>query len=117
MHTAPAVDVCSRCGRFVCDGCALSYEENTVCEQCAPRLASLFGGSWLAVASAITGFVSLGCWPLGLAAVVLGIVDLVRAQSKSGPAGGRGLDAIGIVLGVVGLLIGLAVLVRLGEHV
>lgn len=115
-----AVDVCSRCGRFVCNGCALNFgdpgQEKTVCTECAPRLASLFSGSWVAVASAIVGFVSLGCGLLGPVAIVLGVVDLVRAARADGPRGGKALDGIGIALGALGTLIALAVLVRVGQQ-
>lgn len=40
-------------------------------------------------------------WALGLAAIILGIIDLVKIKNKEAGAVGKKFDIIGIVLGVI----------------
>ena len=82
------------------------------------RPADATPGRGMAIAALVLGALALLlCWTiiggilLGLIAVVLGIVAVVRA--RSGRAAGTGLAVTGIVLGAIGLIIA-GVLVAVG---
>lgn len=102
---------CARCGTFVCIDCSVWREASLFCVKCEAR--TLRDASWLAIGSAIVGFVSIGCGPLGLVAVGLGGVDLVRVKMGTAPKDSAKLDALGIGLGLLGLAIGAVIAWRL----
>jgi hypothetical protein len=105
----PAAEICSRCGKFVCANCLRIKPRGVFCGPCGARLLSNIDASWVAIAAAMCSFVGLGCGPLGAVAIVLAIGDLVAIGTGRSPAGGRKLDLIAIGLGLLGLLIGLAI--------
>lgn len=60
--------------------------------------------SGMAKASLITGICSIipfAGWAAGLAAIILGIIDLVKIKNGESSPKGKGFDIAGIVLGVV----------------
>ncbi len=63
------------------------------------------GVSTPAIASLILGIIGLpmpmGCFPFGLAAILLGIYACGQIESSHGRLRGRGLATAGIVLGIV----------------
>lgn len=104
---APAVEVCIRCGAFVCRAChCLDIKSESYCPSCYARLDRRSTASTFAFISAVCGFLGLGCFPLGLAAVVCGAIDLVRIAAGASPTGGKMLSTVGLVLGLVGLGLG-----------
>lgn len=111
----PASGLCDRCGAFVCFECELPWENRSYCPPCSHRVKGLFGGSWFSIFAAIAAFLSLGCGALGLVAIVLAAVDLARIAAGHGQRGGLKLDLIAIGLGVIGLAIGAAIVLRLAS--
>ncbi|MBZ0115398.1 MAG: hypothetical protein K8H88_00280 [Sandaracinaceae bacterium] len=99
--TAKATSLCARCGSYACPECTVLRGELEVCVACSGRVFGL-GGSWLSVWAAILGFMSLGCAPAGMAAVVAALIDLSRIGGGRAPRKGAALDAIGIALGIAG---------------
>jgi hypothetical protein len=108
---APAVEVCHRCGGFVCADCLHVKPNGAYCPSCAARFLSNIAGSWLAIFSAGLGFIGLGCAPLGPVAVILALIDLAR-MAHTGKRIGWKLDLAGIALGAVGILIWATILYR-----
>jgi hypothetical protein len=106
----PALHICGRCGSFVCIDCLVWRDDAPFCSRCVPK--TLRDASWPAIGSAILGFASVGCGPLALIAIPLGLFDLARIGMGHSPRDGAKLDATGIALGVIGLLIGAAILYR-----
>jgi hypothetical protein len=100
---ARALGACERCGTFACIDCAVWRGANFYCVKCEAR--TLRDASWLAIASALLGFVSIGCGPLGLVALAFGAVDLVRVKLGTAPRDSMKLAALGIGLGLVGMAI------------
>jgi hypothetical protein len=86
-------------------------EAGAFCSRCVPK--SLRDASWLAISSAVLGFLALGCGPLGFASILLGVVDLVRIALGKAPREGGKLDAVGIGFGTLGLVIGAVIAYRL----
>ncbi len=66
------------------------------------------GGSAPAIASLVLGIISLpvpmGCFPFGLAAILLGIYARGQVESSGGRLRGHGLATAGVVLGVISCL-------------
>lgn len=104
---AVADAVCERCGSFMCPECTVTRSGARYCPDCARRTAGL-RGSWLAVSAGILGFMSLACAPLGLIAIVLAGIDLIRmATSEKRGRDGLMLDLVAMGLSVVGIVLGI----------
>ncbi|NKY53781.1 DUF4190 domain-containing protein [Nocardia vermiculata] len=76
-------------------------------------------GKGLAITALILGIIALlFCWTviggilLGLAAVIVGIVAVVKA--RRGTAGGGGMAIAGLILGLLGLIAGIVIVVVAG---
>jgi len=105
--SAPAAEVCVRCGTFVCRACrCLDIKSDSYCPACYARLDRRSTASKFAFIAAVAGFLGLGCFPLGLVAAVCGVIDLVRIASGSSPTGGKMLSTVGLLLGLAGLGLG-----------
>ncbi|WP_224249322.1 hypothetical protein [Hyalangium gracile] len=107
-----AEELCIRCGSFACSACIVDRQGDRYCVDCARRLPPL-GGSWYSIIAGILSFLSLGCAPLGLVAIVLAGIDLtmISAGRKWGRQG-VSLDLLAIGLSLVGILLGALILYR-----
>ena len=100
---------------ITCHGCGQTFDADistsqlvTTCPHChrTVELApSRTFGSGVAIAALVVGLLSLCITPLGLIAVILGIVALVQIADRSKLLHGRGKAIAGIVLGSVGMLL------------
>lgn len=95
-----AVDVCERCGVFLCRECTLSLELQTVCGSCLIRSALHPEVSVRARASFFLGLAGLvlGFLP-GVVGLVLAYQELERIQWGESPPGGRAWANAGRLLG------------------
>jgi hypothetical protein len=114
--TAPAVEICDRCGAFVCTECLKLTEGKSLCRKCAARTWFGQGAGFLAFASGVTGFLGIACAPLGAVAVALAGIELGLIQAGRSPKAGRTLALCGLGLGLVGVLIGVAIVIRWAQH-
>ena len=65
----------------------------------------------MAIGSLVCGIVGLGCLPVGIVGIVLGIVALVRISREPNRYKGTGMAVGGICTGVVGLLTSAALMI------
>jgi hypothetical protein len=91
----------------------MSYPPPPSYEQPQPQPRS---GSGMAITALVLGILALvTCWTviggvlLGLGAIVVGLIALIRI--KQGRAGGRGMAIGGIVTGAIGLLVAIVVII------
>ena len=103
-----AVDVCQRCGKFLCGDCIELVSDDSFCADCAARVT--VGASRLAKAGLITAGVSWLCFgafalgvrsppftlllvavpgPGALAALVIALIEWRRMKAGLAPAKGR----------------------------
>ncbi len=75
-----AVDICVRCGRFLCQACVTSRAAKVMCRDCATRPMERTEEPFppLAVALLVMGVLGLAVLPLGWAAGLLGHRQLNR---------------------------------------
>ncbi len=66
------------------------------------------GPSGLSIASLVTGLLSMG-----VIAIILGSIDLVRIGSVQSRTKGKGIDIAGIVLGSLSVLFGIAIAITI----
>ncbi len=107
-----ALQVCERCGSFCCGVCSEAVEGRDYCEACARRARADIGASNWAIGAALCGFVGMACAPLGVVGIVLGVIELVRAQTAQRHKSGTGLAVAGIAMGAAGVAIAAVVLQR-----
>ncbi len=127
-----AVDVCQRCGAFVCADCTEIRREDVYCSRCAPlmdrppskRVRTVFwlGAGWLPLLGVLlwVGFRTGFGLPFGLATLLtplewgvllaLGLQELgARRRGESGPSGrgylGWGFGFLGLQLASVAGLV------------
>ena len=103
-----AVDVCQRCGRFLCGDCVELLDEEVYCAECAARVnlppsllakaaPAAAGFAWLAFAAATLGlrgplsfFVLVVVpAPTARAALAMALVEWRRIKASASPARGR----------------------------
>ncbi len=108
-----AVEICSRCGGFVCSECLELEEQSVLCPSCLNRSGSRGAASGRAIASLILGILGLNCGFLpGIIGLVLAVQELAAIEQGSAPPGGRNLARGGKILGYVNIgLLGLVVLI------
>lgn len=94
LHSeAAAVDVCARCGRFVCGDCLELRDDRPLCADCANRPESRVPiRGYKGLALALVGLILMpaglcAVLPLALLAIVVGVRDVVAIRR------GRGADA------------------------
>ena len=104
---APAVDVCTRCGTFVCFECVDGLAGSVYCTPCmqklsaprAPEPASL--RSQLAFGFAVAGFL---LFPLAVVAIALGLVERWLIHRGRAPPAGERYARLATTLGVYALV-------------
>jgi hypothetical protein len=114
-----AVGVCVNCGKGVCTECAVSLDNKSYCKACIavgikPQTGSTNG---LSIASMVLGILSIpaafcyGCGiPLGIAALVMGLIARKQIKESGGNQPGDGMAIAGIVMGTIsGLFLGIAI--------
>lgn len=102
LHSsALAVDVCERCGRFVCGDCVVLRDERTLCTECAAAPASASPRATLALVLGLLGFVC--CVPLSMAAVAVGRVEERAIDRGDAPREGLRRARWGVRLGIAQL--------------
>jgi hypothetical protein len=126
-----AVDICSRCGAFLCGECALYVREVVpACAACKPllelegpasRLAwlspplSAAGLALLLAGLFVDGLDGLCLWAAahvpGAGGLALSVRELLRINRKRAPRRGRWLARLGLGLGVVFALLAAALAV------
>jgi|CXWL01.1.fsa_nt_gi hypothetical protein len=108
-----AVDICVRCGRFLCGACVTSRAAKVMCKGCASRPFDRSEEPFppLAVMSVVMGVLGLGVLPLGWAAGLIGHRQLNRIQRGDVAERGelayqwaRGLGVMSVTITVVLLL-------------
>ena len=114
----PAVDVCQRCGAFLCGECVELLGEDVLCTACFRRVGGDAPPSRRAKASvvlsgvglvlglglglgAVLGLPGLIGLVIGLIGLVIGRGELRRIDAGQSPAVGRRLARVGVVLGWV----------------
>ncbi len=116
-----AVEICHRCGRFVCSSCLELSGEGVLCTECHERMGVGGKASRRAVTSLVLGILGLNC---GLVPGVFGLwlahQELAAIARGEAPVAGRNLARGGQILGYVNLVIlvlGLAALVVFGAAI
>jgi hypothetical protein len=114
-----AVDLCKRCGRFLCGECVQLLGEDAYCPECAERLKAgpastlskvafgLAAGSWLllALGMASVSVFAIASGPLSVIGVFVSIVELIRISRGDTSPQGRGRALISLISGVVLVLL------------
>ena len=99
-----AVDVCERCGRFVCGDCEVLRDERTWCSECAAVPYRASTRATLALVFGVGGF--LCCGPLSIAAIALGRVEQRAIERREAPEVGLGRARWAVRLGVLQVVLG-----------
>jgi hypothetical protein len=108
-----AVDLCKRCGRFLCGECVQLVGEDAYCADCVGKLDG--PPSRLASATLFLGIADLVCLaggfvvgevealtvPLSVAAASAGVVELVRIARRRSSRQGRTRTVAGLAIGIV----------------
>ena len=115
-----AVEICARCGTFLCGECVFYFKEETpACINCLPlleggpastraRVSPLF--SMLGLTGLVAGFLvrgrpGLGIWALsfvvGFAGIAFGVQELRLIRANQAGARGRNWARVGLVIGAL----------------
>lgn len=99
---AQAVEICTRCGVFVCATC-LQFRDNAVlCPTCHGRF--MGKASTRAVLSLVLGIIGFNCLFLpGVVGLVLAIQELGAIDRGEAPEAGRSIATGGKVIGFINL--------------
>jgi hypothetical protein len=108
-----AVDVCERCGTFLCFGCVQSLTGTVYCGPCVERLTAppplepAPGRVYVYLALAL-----LGClfFPFALAAILLGYIERRRILSGHAPRAGERYARLAGTLAIAAVLVNMLVL-------
>ena len=119
-----AVEICSRCGKFVCAECLEYWKEVTpVCAACLPlmggdaasrraKLSPFVGALGLlgmAAGFLVPGRRGLEAWavasPVAMAGLALGVLELRLIRASQSGAKGRGWAMAAVVMGAMGALV------------
>jgi len=83
---ALAVDVCERCGRFVCGECLDLRDDRTWCAECAATPSKASARASTALLFGLLGFSC--CAPFSIAAIAMGLAELRAVERGEAPAAG-----------------------------
>jgi hypothetical protein len=112
-----AVDVCKRCGRFLCGECLELVGEDPYCGDCVKRLgAPVSKLAWVAFGSGFGSFLMMFAalfeskfgviaLPASLVGCVTSIIELMRIRSGHSSRNGRTVTIIGLASSTLMLLI------------
>jgi hypothetical protein len=98
-----ALDVCQRCGAFICFDCIRSVTAIVYCQACPARLTAsrpVSGSIWVALALAWVGF---AVFPCALGGLGLAWWELHRIQTGRGPREGHRLARAALMTALWGL--------------
>lgn len=134
-HDVAALVVCTRCGAFACEACAVLTRAPLVCQVCEPFLdvrpsrratwsvwlagggfAGLFFGPFIPLVGLVVLPLALVAGPVGL---VLARVERGAIDRGEAPASGAGRVSVATILGVLHLgvlLIGVSILLTLSKR-
>lgn len=120
-HEAPAVVVCTRCGAFACEACAVLTRAPLVCRACEPFLdarpspwatwsvwltafgvAGLFCGPFVPLLNLLVVPAAVLSGPVGL---VLAVIERRAINRREAPAAGNGRVGLAIAMGVFHLCV------------
>lgn len=115
-----AVEICARCGTFLCGECVFYFKEDTAaCVSCLPRLEggpasararvsalfSTLGLTGLLVGFLVRGRPGLGLWALsfvvGFTGIAFGVQELRLIAANQAGARGRNWARAGLVIGAL----------------
>lgn len=101
-----AVEVCRRCGSFVCGSCLQLLASGVFCPPCYERSNASAKASPQAIASLVLGLVGLNCMFVpGVVGLVLAQKELRRIEEGSSPEAGRNLARGGRILGWINVVL------------
>lgn len=123
-HANTAVDVCSRCGRFLCAECVDYLDTTPLCDACltivtapASLRARLSAGlPIVAILGTVAGFLVPGrpglvLWalsiPTGAVGLALALQELAAIDRKASPVAGRRWALVGKTVGLLELVLAL----------
>lgn len=98
-----AVDLCERCGRFVCGECVSLRADKTWCVDCAGKPAGPSRRATAALVIAVVGF--LCGTPLSLVAIVLGLIEQRAIERGDASADGLPRAKWAVRLGVAQVIL------------
>ena len=97
-----AVEICARCGAFVCPSCLELRENAVLCTACHERYAGKASGR--AIASLVLGIIGINCGLLpGLIGLVLAYQELAAIERGESPEAGRSIAVGGKIIGFINL--------------
>jgi hypothetical protein len=103
-----AVDLCGRCGRFVCGDCAVLRGETSLCLECSGKPVGASTRAIAALVVALVGFVL--CGPASIVAIALGRVEQRAIERHEAPKEGLSTATWAVRLGLVQLaLLGIGI--------
>lgn len=103
----PAVDVCTRCGTFVCFTCVDGLAGNVYCAPCVRKLTAppprerAPARTYVALGLAVVGFVLV---PLAVVAIGMGLLERWRIRRGRAPVAGERNARAATTVGVIALL-------------
>ena len=104
-----AVEVCGRCGTFLCADCLNLADDVPLCDECH-RLRTRTKPSGRAIAALLLGVVGVSCFviPTGLIGWILAVQERQAIDAGQAPPSGLGLTTAAKVMGVINLVVLLA---------
>lgn len=106
-----AIDVCARCGNYVCIGCYESDDTGSYCLDCYAKVGTRGQQSSRATTALVLALVALlgSCFPLGIPAVILGHMELNAIASGEAPVAGRNLALGAVWIGWISIVLSILV--------
>src|SRR5579871_6794603 len=95
-----AVEICQRCGNFVCGDCLEIQEGQALCPPCFERKKEAGPASARATVSVVLGALGINCglvW--GIPGLILAHQELAAIERGDSPPGGKYLAKAGKILG------------------
>ncbi len=101
-----AVDICQRCGSFVCGECLELQGSDVFCTSCFARAGGGGKASSRAVAALVLGILGIQCGLIpGIVGLVLATQELAAIEAGQSPAAGKGMATGGKILGWISVVL------------